>query len=363
VAIVRLTVRAIVRIVSSNKKTVIRRPPRQRIHGNLAPFVVRLEQAMLRRLLGCAAIGAVVLVSACSGAQPTGFGGASQGEHAVRFVQQPWADLVVETEIATQVLNKLGYSASTQEIAVPLAAEALATGRADAYLGNWWPSQQEVFTKHLEAKKVEVAGTVLEGTEYAPAVPGYVTEKLGVRSLADLDQHADAFKRKIYGIEPGAPGNETISKAIAQNSYGLGDWELVASSTEAMLAQVSRSSAAGEPIVFLGWNPHWMVGEFKLQFLDDPLKVWPGAGQVRSLTRAGLAKDDPNLARFIAQISVDAATASDFIRQVDKDGKPAAAVAQEWMQAHPDRIGAWLAGVTSLKGESAAQVVLSRAGG
>ncbi len=316
---------------------------------------------MSKRLVG--AIAAVMLVSGCSGAEPTGFGGSSGGENAVRFVQQPWADLVVETEIAMQVLTKLGYTATTQEVAVPLAAEALATGRADAYLGNWWPSQQAVFTGHLDSGAVKVAGTVLEGTEYAPAVPGYVAEQLGVRSLADLDQHADALERKIYGIEPGAPGNETISQAIAQDAYGLGDWELVASSTEAMLAEVSRRAAAGEPIVFLGWSPHWMTSEFNLHFLDDPQSVWPGAGQVRSLVRSELAEADPNLVRFISQISVDTATASDFIRAVDKDGKPADAVAQEWMQAHPDQIEAWLQGVTSVNGEPAAQVVLSSAGG
>lgn len=262
-----------------------------------------------------------------------------------------------------QVLTKLGYTASTQEVAVPLAAEALATRRADVYLGNWWPSQQAVFTKHLDAGAVKVAGTVLEGTQYAPTVPGKVASELGVRSLADLDAHAEAFGRKIYGIEPGAPGNETISQAIARDAYGLGDWELVASSTEAMLAEVSRRAAAGKPIVFLGWSPHWMTTEYDLHFLDDPQAVWPGAGQVRSLIRADLAKGEPNLARFISRIRVDTTTASDFIRQVDKDGKPARTVAQEWMKAHPDEITSWLEGVTSLSGEPAARVVLAMAGG
>lgn len=318
---------------------------------------------MSRSFLGTVAIAAVVLISGCSGAQPTGFGGATGGEHAVRFVQQPWADLVVETEVAMQVLTKLGYTASTQEVAVPLAAEALATRRADVYLGNWWPSQQAVFTKHLDAGAVKVAGTVLEGTQYAPTVPGKVASELGVRSLADLDAHAEAFGRKIYGIEPGAPGNETISQAIARDAYGLGDWELVASSTEAMLAEVSRRAAAGKPIVFLGWSPHWMTTEYDLHFLDDPQAVWPGAGQVRSLIRADLAKGEPNLARFISRIRVDTTTASDFIRQVDKDGKPARTVAQEWMKAHPDEITSWLEGVTSLSGEPAARVVLAMAGG
>jgi glycine betaine/proline transport system substrate-binding protein len=262
-----------------------------------------------------------------------------------------------------QVLTKMGYSASTQEVAVPLAAEALATDRADVYLGNWWPSQQEVFAKHLDAGEVKVVGTVLDGTQYSPAVPGYVAEGLGVHSLADLDRHADAFGRKIYGIEPGAPANDTINQAIAQDAYGLGDWELVASSTEAMLAEVSRHAAAREPIVFLGWSPHWMATEYDLHFLDDPESVWPGAGQVRSLIRSKLAESDPNLVRFISQITVDTGTASDFIRAIDKDGKAAETVAREWMQAHPDQIEAWLDGVKSINGEPAAEVVVARTGG
>jgi glycine betaine/proline transport system substrate-binding protein len=318
---------------------------------------------MSRKLVGIWAIAVAVLVGGCSGVEATGFGGSAGGEHSVRFVQQPWADLVVETEVAMQVLTELGYETSTQEVSVPLGAEALATGRADVYLGNWWPSQQDVFTEHLDAGAVEVVGTVLEGTEYSPAVPGYVADQLGVRSLADLDRHADAFGRKIYGIEPGAPGNETISQAIAQDAYGLGDWELVASSTEAMLAEVSRLAAKKEPIVFLGWSPHWMTSEYQLHFLDDPQAVWPGAGEVRSLARAGLAEADPNLVRFISRITVDTATASDFIRAVDKDGKSPDVVAKEWMQAHPDQLRAWLDGVTSVSGEPAAQVVLAGVGG
>ncbi|WP_219415664.1 ABC transporter substrate-binding protein [Pseudonocardia nigra] len=313
--------------------------------------------------LATAALATVALTGACSGTESAGFGRAAEGDHVARFVQQPWGDLLVETEIARQVLTTLGYATSVQEVAVPLAAQALATGQADIYLGNWWPSQQDVYTPYLDAGTVEVAGTVLEGTQFSPAVPTSVAESLGITSFADLDEHADAFGRKIYGIEPGTPGNETINKAIEQDAYGLGDWELVVSSTEGMLAEVSRRVARDEPVVFLAWSPHWMTTEFDLHFLEDPEEVWPGAGQVRSVTRSELAETDANLARFIAQIRFDTTSASDFIRAIDKDRKPAEAVALEWMRAHPDRLEEWLEGVTSVSGEPAADVVLARVGG
>lgn len=303
----------------------------------------------------------IASLAGCSGAKTEGFADSSGGgEHVARFVQQPWSDLVVETKIATQVLGQLGYKTSIQEVSVPLAGQALSTGQADAYLGNWWPSQQAVFGKLLDDKKVEVAGTLLTGTQYAPAVPGYVTERLGVRSLADLDKHADEFGRQILGIEPGAPGNKIISDAIAKDAYGLGDWKLVQSSTEAMLAEVTRHAAKQQPVVFLGWSPHWMTPEFKLHFLDDPKKVWPGAGEIRVLTRHGLAGEDPSLYRFLSQIRVDADTASQWILSLEKQKKPAETVAQDWIRGNPEVLRKWLDGVTSVDGKPAADVVLGK---
>ena len=294
-------------------------------------------------------------LAACSGESGDDFAGSTEGENVARFVQQPWADLVVETQIAMQVLDKLGYRTSTQEVSVPLAAQALQTGQADAYLGNWWPSQQETFQPVLDEKKAEVVGTILTGTEYAPAVPGYVTADLGVKSLADLDKHADAFGREILGIEPGAPGNTTIENAIKEDKYGLGDWTLTASSTEAMLAEVDRRAAKKQPVAFLGWSPHWMTIEYDITFLEDPEKVWAGAGEIRTLTRAGL--EDANLRTFLSQIKVDVDTASRWIDQVDKDKQKPEEIAAAWITENQDTVRGWLAGVTTTDDKPAVDAV------
>ncbi|WP_198154214.1 ABC transporter substrate-binding protein [Catenuloplanes japonicus] len=315
---------------------------------------------MLRRLCAAMTVAALTTaLTACSGESGDDFAGSTDGEHVARFVQQPWADLVVETRIAMQILDRLGYRTSTQEVSVPLAAEALATGQADAYLGNWWPSQQETFQPVLDEGRAEVAGTLLTGTEYAPAVPGAVATQLGVASLADLDAHADAFGREILGIEPGAPGNATIQEAIKADAYGLGDWKLTASSTEAMLAEVDRRTRQNRPVVFLGWSPHWMTVEWDLTFLQDPEKVWPGAGEIRVLTRSGLGDTDANLRRFLSQITVDTATASRWIDQVDKEKQDPADIAAAWITDNQDTVRAWLAGVTTTDGNPAEQVLAS----
>jgi glycine betaine/proline transport system substrate-binding protein len=305
---------------------------------------------------------AAALLTACGQGDDDGFAAAEGGgDRTVRLVQQPWADLIVENEIAKQVLDKLGYKTSVKDLSVPLGAQALSSGQADGYLANWWPSQKSAFEKPLREAQVEVAGTLMTGTQYAPAVPTSMATELGIRSLADLDRHGDKFGREIIGIEPGTPGNKTIADAIKDDAYGLGDWKLVQSSTEAMLAEVTRRVDRDQPVVFLAWSPHWMTVEWELTFLEDPENVWPGAGEIRVLVRKGLKKDDPNLYRFLSQIRVDTETAGAWIYTHDKEKKSPEEIARDWIKDNPDVLRTWLDGVVSVDGKPAAEVVAGKA--
>jgi glycine betaine/proline transport system substrate-binding protein len=307
---------------------------------------------------------ALAATTACSSAAQKGdFAASDNGDDSsgagtsVTLVEQPWVDLQTENEISRQLLTKLGYSVKIDNVSVELGAQALSTGDADAYLGNWWPSQKLTYGSLIDAGKVQVASTLMKGTEYAPAVPGSTAQKLGVTSLADLDRNAGAFGHKIYGIEAGSPGNETIQKAIDADAYGLGDWKLVASGTPAMLAQVEKLTAAGQPVVFLGWSPHWMTVQFKTVFLADPKKVWGGAGEIRTVTRSGFAKAAPAIDTFLGNLSLTTDEAGQFYFDHDKKKKELSDIASTWIAANPDKVTTFLAGVTSADGKPAESVI------
>ena len=286
-----------------------------------------------------------------------GGGGGDSSAQSVTLIQQPWVDLQVENEISKQILEKLGYSVRVNEVSVELGAQALSTGDADAYLGNWWPSQEPTFGDLIDKGDVVVDSTILKGTEYAPAVPGDTAQKLGIKSLADLSAHADEFGRRIYGIEPGSPGNETIQKAIDDDAYGLGGWKLVASGTPAMLTQVEKDQSSGTPIVFLGWSPHWMTVQFKATFLEDPDKVWGGAGTIRTISRKGWAQDNPDIARFLKNLTFTTDEAGQFYYDHDKSSKSLEQIAQAWISANPDQVKTFLQGVKSSDGQDAESVI------
>lgn len=304
-----------------------------------------------RLVISLVAALAAWVTAACGGQQGFESGGAA--ENQVRLVQQPWEDLLVENQIVSQILDGLGYRTQIQELSVPLGAQALANDDADVYLGNWWPSQKPVFEKHLEAGNIEILSTLVTGTTYAPVVPKQVAEEYGVRSLADLAKKADLFGGKFLGIEPGTPGNQYILDAISEDAYGLGDWQLVQSSTPAMLAEVERNVKKGKPVVFLGWAPHWMNVDWDLVYLDDPKQVWPGAGEIRIATRKNFASDNPDVARFLSQMEIDRDTASEWIHQLSKKKIPAEKIARDWISDHPDVVDKWLDGVRTVNGASA----------
>lgn len=310
-----------------------------------------------QRLVSATAITlAVAPVVASCGAENSGAGEGS-GDTTVALVQQPWEDLVVENQIVDQLLGELGYDVEINDVGVPVGAQSLSDGDSSVYLGNWWPSQQPPFQDFLDDGSIQVVGTLVTGTKYAPVVPKYVAEEHGITSLADLAPNAEKLASRFVGIEAGTPGNQYIADAIAEDAYGLGDWELAESGTSAMLTEVERAAESNEPIVFLGWQPHWMNVEWDLVYLEDPEGVWPGAGEIRVVANEEFHADNPNLMRFFEQMTIDRETASDWIYQLSQEDQDPAEIASGWIEENPDVVAEWMDGVESTDGDPASELL------
>ena len=185
----------------------------------------------------------------------------------VRLSDPGWTDITATDGVASALLSGLGYSANIATLSVPIGYEALKNAETDVFLGNWMPAQQK-FRDDLDASgKTQELVQNLTGAKFTLAVTD-AGAALGIKDFADLDAQKDAFGGKIYGIEPGAPANQSIAAIIAADKFGLGDWELVESGEQAMLAQVTRNDAAGKPTVFLAWAPHPMNVKHKLTYLS-----------------------------------------------------------------------------------------------
>ncbi|WP_442919390.1 choline ABC transporter substrate-binding protein [Methylobacterium sp. SyP6R] len=271
----------------------------------------------------------------------------------VRFADVGWTDITATTALASRILVGLGYTPKTQTLSVPVTYASLGAKTIDVFLGNWMPTMEADRKPYLDKKAIEVIGPNLTGAKYTFAVPDYLYNE-GLKSFSDIAKFRRQLKGKIYGIEPGNDGNRTILTIIKDNTYGLGNFDLVESSEQGMLAQVDRAIQRKEPILFLGWEPHPMNTKFPIRYLsggDDTFGPNYGGAEIFTNLRAGYAAECPNLGRFFKNLTFDLNMENVVMGSILFDGLDPDKAADKWLKANPEAWKRWLAGVETVDGK------------
>ena len=272
----------------------------------------------------------------------------------VKFSDVGWTDITATTAITTEILKGLGYTPKIDVLSVPVTYTSMKNKDIDVFLGNWEPSMENDRKPYVEDKSVVVVGANLpEGAKYTLAVPQYTYEK-GLKDFADITKFKDSLKNKIYGIEPGNDGNRLVLDIIKGDKFSLKDFQLVESSEQGMLAQVQRATDRKEDIVFLGWAPHPMNVNFKIQYLsggDDSFGPNFGGAIVYTNERAGFAADCPNAAKLVSNMKFTVDIENVVMNKILTDGEEGPKAAAEWLKANPSALDAWLDGVTTFDGQ------------
>ena len=277
----------------------------------------------------------------------------------VRFSDVGWTDITATTAVTSEVVNALGYKASTQLLSVPVTYTSLANGDIDVFLGNWMPTMEADIAKYREAGTVETVRANLEGAKYTLAVPKYAFDG-GVKTFADLAKYKDNFKGKIYGIEPGNDGNRLIQDMIDKNAFDLKGFKLVESSEAGMISQVARAAKRDQWIAFLGWAPHPMNANIDMEYLDggdDFFGPNYGGASVYTNVRKGYIQDCPNVGKLLTNLSFSLKMENEVMGAILDDGKKPEVAAKQWLKANPGVLDAWLKGVTTKDGGDALKAV------
>ncbi|MEJ7873590.1 MAG: glycine betaine ABC transporter substrate-binding protein, partial [Rubrobacteraceae bacterium] len=180
--------------------------------------------------LGLMLVVGVFVIGACGGG-----GGADGANETVKFGTVDWPEAIAKTNVASTIVDALGYETEIQELGVPTVFQGLETGDLDVFVEAWFPTMQTNFDA---VDNVESVTTNLDDATFSVAVNQEACDA-GVRSHEDLAQFADRFENSgtptVYGLEPGNDGNQVVLDMIDNNQYDLGDWEIVESSTNGML--------------------------------------------------------------------------------------------------------------------------------
>nr|WP_307437813.1 choline ABC transporter substrate-binding protein [Labrys monachus] len=296
------------------------------------------------------AAGALVFAAATGAA----FAGDPDSCKTVKFSDVGWTDITSTTAITARVLQGLGYTPKTTVLSVPITYASMKRKDIDVFLGNWQPSMENDRKPYVEDKSVVVVGANLPtGAKYTLAVPQSTYDK-GLHDFSDIVKFKDSLGGKIYGIEPGNDGNRLVQSLIDGNKDGLKDFKLVESSEQGMLAQVQRATTRNEDVVFLGWAPHPMNVNFKIQYLtggDDTFGPDFGSAVVYTNERAGFADECPNAAKLIANLKFTVDLENTVMQKITGDGEEGSKAAEEYLKANPGVLDPWLQGVTTFDGQ------------
>lgn len=304
-----------------------------------------LKTGMLSILLGAVALPA--------------FAADPESCKVVRMAEPGWNDLAFTTGISLTLLKALGYEPQSSLLGIDVIYLSLKNKDLDVFLGYWDPAMVSYYKPYKEDGSVEDVVTNLKGAKYTFAVPAYVWEA-GVKEFADLKKFPDQFEKKLYGIEPGS--NQLMIDATKDPALGLAEWEVVESSEQGMLAEVQRHARDKAFIVFQGWAPHPMNTALDIRYLTGGDKFYGpdfGAATVSTQVRKGYLQECPNVAKLLSNLTFDIDFENKGMGYLMTDGLSPEGAAMKALVSEPQRLDAWLDGVSTFDGKPGRDVVKS----
>jgi len=270
-----------------------------------------------------------LLSAGCTGTQ-----GSTEPAKEISIGYVTWDCAIASTNVMKHVFEEAGYDVTLIAVDAGPLFQALANGNVDFTTTAWLPHTHERYWEQYGDRIEYVNENIPGAARIGLVVPTYVT----IDSIEEMNGVADKFGGRIVGIEPGAGVMSRTEQAIAD--YGL-DYDLVASSSAGMTAELSSAINDEKWIAVTGWSPHWKFGRYDLKFLEDPKGAYGGAEDIVTLTRSDLKTDDPEaygiLTRFewtgedIASVMTDIA-----------GGMPEEEAAKAWIDANPETVKVWL---------------------
>lgn len=291
-----------------------------------------MKRRFLTPIVAAVAALGLALTGCSQEASKGGDEGGDKGDIKLGYVTG-WTDGQSISLLLEDQLEKMGYNVETEtfnDAAVLYAG--VANGDIDMYPSSWPEVTHKQYIDEY-GDDLEDLGAYYDNAVLTIAVPKYMKD---INSIEDLKGKGKDFGGEIIGIEPGA-GLTKATKAMIPE-YGLdGEYELVTSSTAAMLTELGNATEAEKDIVVTLWRPFWANNAFDVKELKDPKNAMGDPEKMRFLGTDGFSEDNPEAAELIKGIKLDDKTygeLEDLIVNEYEEGQEGDAVDQ-WIKDNP----------------------------
>lgn len=264
-------------------------------------------------------------------------GGADAGP-VILGILPAWTDGLSMGYLWQEMLQDQGYEVVIEEIgeAGPLYT-AVARGDYHVY-PSAWPEVTHAEYMETFGDDLEDLGAYYEGAVLTLAVPEY-TE---IDSIPELAENPEMFDGQVIGIEPGA-GHMGVTADSVFPTYGLDEnFELVESSTAAMLAELSSAIDNEEDVVVTLWRPFWANATFPVKDLEDPEQALGEPETLNFIANSEFSSEFPEVAEWMGNFPVlddDQYGELEDLIVNEYEGNEAEG-ARIWMENHQDIVDA-----------------------
>lgn len=267
-------------------------------------------------------IALALVVSGCSGANDSD---ANSGkEMKISIGKVPYPDMWPAVYIIRDIAEELGYKTEIIEAEMGLAYQGLAQGSITVFPDVCLPVVHQPYVDKYQGQ-FEIVGTYYSDAPSGFTVPNYVD----INSVAELAGRANEFRGRVVGIEPSAGLMTQAADAI--EAYGLDGYELLESSTPAMLGEVKKATSNNEPVLFLSWRPHPMWLDLDIKILEDTKGIFPKY-DVKTGVDNNLKDDAPDLYKFIQEFTLSLDDIETMLTKMETEDADIAVLAKDWIE-------------------------------
>lgn len=254
-----------------------------------------------------------------------------------------WDDTQGSAYMAKHVLEDMGYSVTVESFEAAPGFTAAANGDVDWLASSMLPRTHADYLEQY-GDDYESLGCWYEDARNAIAV----NADSPARTIADLQDMEDEYGKRIVGIEAGA-GLMRATEDDVMPAYGLDDWQLVESSTPAMLAEVDSAEGTDKNVAVTMWYPHWAWNVYDLRELEDTEGAFGEADQFFMFAQDGFSDENPQVAQVLKNFVFSEEDFGELQTLMSQKygGEDHAAAVADWAEENPEFFEDWKTGQLS----------------
>jgi glycine betaine/proline transport system substrate-binding protein len=307
------------------------------------------------------ATGGTTAPAAGGDTTPAGASGAG-----LKIAANRWTGSAVNAYVAKVVLeSKLGTPVEVVVLDENVAWAGLDAGDLDANLEIWPSGHAADRATYIDEKKTIVdIGKLGPSAKIGWYVPSFVIDQHP--ELKTWEGFKDPELAKLFATAEsgdqgqflmGDPSYVSFDEQIIKN-LALPLKFVVAGSEAALITAIQQAEADQKPLLLQFWQPHWLQSQVKLTEVELPpvteectASATAADGgyacdypidELYKIANAGLEAKNKAAFDFLSKFQLTTEQQNEIAAMVDSDKKTADVAAQEWVDANPDVVAAWL---------------------